>query len=74
MNLALVLTVCQRVWKTSQTILLYFQREVFCLCLFYISFNGIRYCDLFVKEVFLVQIMTKYLVQIGSANKHARSS
>ena len=45
------LTVCQRVWSTSQIIMLYFERGVqnIVYTLFYISFNGIKYYHLFVE-------------------------
>ena len=46
---------------------------MFCLCSFCISFNGIKYCDLFVKYVFLIQVMTKYLVKVCLSNKQALS-
>ena len=53
-------------------IVLYFQKGVDKS--FYLSFNGIRYCDLFVQEDFLVQVMTcNDLVYACSANKQARS-
>ena len=46
----LYLTVCRRVRRTSHTFLLYFPMggQMYCLYPFYISFNGIKYCHLFV--------------------------
>ena len=47
---------------------------MFCLYSFYISSNCIKHCDLFVKQVFLVQIMAQYIeymlynLIIGSKN------
>ena len=36
--------------------------QLFCLYPLYISFNGIKYCHVFVELVFLAQVMTKYSV------------
>ena len=40
---------------------------------YHISFNGNKYCHIFVKYVFLVQVMIKYLVLVCLENKQARS-
>ena len=56
------LTVCQRVWRTSQFILLYFQRVkcfVYTLLKKGLNFKGNKYCHLFVELVFPVQVITK---------------
>ena len=61
--------------STSQTMLPYFKKwwSNVLYALFYGGFNGVKYCHIFVEQVFLVQVLTKYLVKICLANKQARS-
>ena len=42
---------------------------MFCLYTLNISLNGIKYRHTFVEEVFLVHVMTKYLLFVILANK-----
>ena len=48
----LYLTVCRHVRRTSHTFFAIFSErggQMYCLYPFYISFNGIKYCHLFVE-------------------------
>ena len=46
----LYLTVCRRVRRTSHVFAIFSDRggQMYCLYPFYLSFNGIKYCHLFV--------------------------